>query len=158
MVVKRTATTVASPRTWRRSGIGVTLVGALLGGLATAVRTGLVGEGRGNGTYVVDALAVLVCVAGVVVETRALTILAGFFDLRRGVVLQLLGGVLVTLLACLFFPAVHSGALSPGPSTALAALVYLGAGRGLSGAVGLAVTAVPGYLERRIDDRLEEPW
>ena len=149
---------MGNPRTLRWAGVEVTLVGALLGGLATAVRTGLVGEERGNGTYLVDALAVLVCVAGVVVETRGTTVLAGFFDLRRAAVLQLLGGVIVALLACLIVPAARSGDLSPGTSTALAALVYLGAARGLSGAVGLAVTAVPGYLERRIDDRLEEPW
>ena len=133
-------------------------MGALLGGLASAARTGLVGDERGTSTYLIDAVAVLVCVVGVLIETRAVNILTTFFDLRRGAILQLLVGVTLALLACLVIPASRSGDLSAGPSTALAALVYLGAGRGLSGAAGLAITAAPGYLERRIDDRLEEPW
>ena len=154
----RSGSDVGNPRTLRRVGVGITLTGALLGGLASAARTGLVGDDRGTGTYLIDALAVLVCVVGVVVETRAVNILAGFLDLRRGAILQLLGGLALALLACLLIPATRSGELSAGPSAVLAALVYLGAGRGLSGAAGLAVMAIPSYLERRIDDRLEEPW
>lgn len=142
----------------RRLGIAVSLIGALIGGLASAVRTGVVGDGRwGNGTYVIDAAAVLVCVAGVAIEVRAVEILARFFDLRRQVLLQLVGGMLLALIACLLIPAMRSDDLSDLAATALATLVYLGAGRGLSGAAGLAISVAPGYLARRIDDRLDEP-
>ena len=137
----------------------MSLAGALLGGLATAVRTGLVGHGRwGTGTYLIDALAVLICVAGIAIEARAVDILAGYFDLRKEAILQMIGGVFLALMACLLIPATRSGEMSAGMSTVLATLVFLGAGRGLGGAAALAITAVPGYLERRIDDRLDEPW
>lgn len=150
---------MGNPRTLRRVGVGVSLAGALLGGLASAVRTGLAGDGRwGTGTYLIDAAAVLVCVAGVAVEARAVDRLAGFFDLRRGATLQLVAGVALTLAACVLIPAMRSGDPPDWAATGLAAAVYLGAGRGLSGAATLAVAVAPRYLERRIDDRLEEPW
>lgn len=150
---------MANPRTLRRVGIAVSLGGAVLGGLASALRTGVIGDGRwGTGTYLVDAAAVLICVAGVAVEARAIDMLAGYFDLRRGAILQLIGGMVLAVTACLLIPAARSGDLSARASTALALLVYLGAGRGLSGAATVVITVVPGYLERRIDDRLEEPW
>lgn len=139
--------------------MGVSLAGALLGGLAIAVRTGQVGDGRwGTGTYLIDAVAVLLCVAGVAVEARAVDRLAGFFDLRRGATLQLIAGVTLTLTACLLIPAMRSGEPPDWVATGLATLVYVGVGRGLSGAATLAITVAPGYLEGRIDDRLEEPW
>jgi len=139
--------------------VGVSLAGALLGGLASAFRTGLVGEGRwGTETYLIDAGAVLLCVAGVAVEAQAVDRLAGFFDLRRGATLQLIAGVALTLTACLLIPAMWSAELPDWAATGLAIFMYLGAGRGLSGAATLAIVVAPGYLEGRIDDRLEEPW
>ncbi len=150
---------MANPRTLRRVGIAVSVAGALLGGVASALRTGLFWDGRsGTETYLIDAVAVLVCVAGVTVEGRAVDLLAGFFDLRRGAILQLVGGVALGLASCLVIPATRSDELSAGVATGLATLVYLGAARALSGAATLAIAVAPGYLERRIDDRLEEPW
>lgn len=143
----------------RRMGIVVSMLGALLGGLASALRTGLLGDDRwGTGTYLVDAAAVLVCVTGVVIETRAVEVMTGFFDPRRGAILQLIGGVALALSTCLLIPAARANDLSAWGSTVLATLVYLGAGRGLSGAASIAITVAPGYLEQRIDDRLDEPW
>ena len=137
----------------------MSLAGALLGGLASAVRTGLVGDGRwGTGTYLIDAAAILVSVAGVAVEARAADRLDGFFDLRRGATVQLIVGVALALAACLLIPAMRSGEPPDWAATGLATLVYVGAGRGLSGSATLAIAVAPGYLERRIDDRLEEPW
>lgn len=139
--------------------MAVSLAGALLGGLASAVRTGLAGDGQwGTGTYLIDAAAVLMCVAGVAVEARAVDRLSGSFDLRRGAILQMIGGVVLALTTCLVIPAMRSGELSDWAATALVTLVYVGAGRGLSGAATLAITVAPDYLEGRIDDRLEEPW
>ena len=137
----------------------MSLAGALLGGLASVVRTGLFGDARwGTGTYLIDVAAVLVCVTGVAIEARAVDRLAGYFDLRRGATLQLLAGAALALAACLLIPAMRSGEPPDWAATGLATLVYVGVGRGLSGAATLAITVAPGYLEGRIDDRLEEPW
>lgn len=138
----------------------LTVLGALAGGLATARRTGVLGDARdGTWSYLIDAAALLLCVAGVVVEARAISVLVGFFPgIGRQATLQLIGGVATGLAACILIPALRSDAVPGWLATGLAVLVYLGAARALSGAAGVAIAVAPGYLERRIDERLEEPW
>lgn len=151
---------MANPRTLRRVGVGVSVAGAAFGGLATGIRRGVLGGGpRGTETYLLDVAAVLICVAGVVVEARALDILIPHASgLRRQSVVQLAAGAVLGLIACLAIPAVRSEELPGWAATGLAFLVYLGGGRALGGAAGVALALAPGYLEGRIDDRLDEPW
>ena len=136
------------------------MIGALLGGLGTALRAGVIdGAREGTGSYLVDAAALLLCVAGVVVEARAVNALVDFFPaVRRQATFQLIGGLATSLAACVVIPALRSGVLPGWVDAGLTALVYLGASRALSGAAGVAIAVAPGYLEGRIDDRLEEPW
>ena len=138
-----------SPSHLRRLGYGALGLGAALASTGTLVRDT---SDSNAWTYLLDALAWLLAVAGAVAEARVSAILSAFQPepARRRATILLCFGILAALGACVLLSTLDQDGVAVAIRTGAAALLIGGIGAGLGGGLSLALTAGARYAADRL--------
>jgi hypothetical protein len=147
-----------NPRAALRLALSVILVGSLVAGIGAWLREEIDGK-NDQWTYFLDTLGLLIAVAGAVLDFRASARLAEFGEVRarRPGAIQLLAGTATVIAACLILG--WSDAISsPIGRGLLSAALTGGIGFGLAGFMHIGWFRGGEWLERRIEQRIDEDW
>ncbi len=138
-----------NPAHLRRLGYGALGLGAALGASGTLLRD--TGDDT-SWTYLLDAVAWLLAVAGAVAEARASAIFSAFQPepARRRSTLLLCLGILAALGGCVLLSSLGRDDVAVAIRTGAAGTLIGGIGTGLGGGLSLAVTVGARYAADRL--------
>lgn len=147
-----------NPATALRRSIGIVLCGGLIAGIGSWLRERTAG-GNDQWTYFLDTIGLVVAVAGAILDFRASARITEFrpeWGRRRGLLLAVTG-VTAALGSCIVLGWVTS-LDSPALRGVLEAMLTAAIGVGLAGLLHIGWFRGSGWLERRIEQRVDEEW
>ena len=146
------------PRTALRLTLILIAAGGVIAGIGAWLRAEITGRAD-QWTYFLDSAGLLIAVAGAALDFRAVSRIADVapgFGRRRGVI-ELLAGTIAAAGACVVLG--WSDRIdSPVAKGVLAAILTAGIGYGLAGFVQIGWFRGGDWLERRIEQRIDEEW